>query len=154
MLTEFPANVGCETVPVRVAALPVNAGALFVPCGVKFTVPLVGGFAGHAIVPAGVNDAVLFVPAAVTVCVCVDIALPVKVSAGTVKLLPGETPPIFEKAPVLLPARLPLVVATDAVLFVPAGVPALVPPEVTWEPVKVSAGTVPALPVKAGTFAG
>jgi hypothetical protein len=57
--------------------------------------------------------------------VCVAMALPVKVSAGTVTLDPGAEPPIAVNAPVLDPALEPEVVATVAVLFVPAGVPAL-----------------------------
>jgi hypothetical protein len=61
----FPVQVSAETVP----AFPVNAGAEFVPAGVKLTVPFV---------PAGVKLAVAFVgtpagqatvPAAVSVCV-------------------------------------------------------------------------------------
>jgi len=65
-----------------------------------------------------------------TVCVWVAIAEPVKTSAGTVKLEPGATPPIAVNAPVLDPALLPEVVATVAVEFVPAGVPAEVAPVV------------------------
>ena len=54
------------------------------PAGVNAAVELVGGFTGHATVPAGVKLTVLFVPLAVRVCVCVPSADPVKVSAGTV----------------------------------------------------------------------
>lgn len=106
--------------------------------------------AGVEFVPTGVKLAVEFVPVAVTVCVCVAIADPVKASAGTVKELPGADPPIAENPPLLVPLNEPEVVATLAVPFVPAGVPALVALEVTWLPVKVSAGTVPALPVNTG----
>lgn len=123
----------------------------FVPAGVKLAVAFIGTPAGHATVPAGV-------PAETAEVVS---KLPVNVSAGTEKLLPGEEPPTFENAPVLDPARLPEVVATDAVPFVPVGVTVCV-----WVasalPAKVgtpagqeivSAGTVPALPenVSAGT---
>jgi hypothetical protein len=81
-----PVNVGAATEPVRVAEFPVKLGvdaanvpagttpcvpvkvaAELVPVGVKLVVPLVGGLAGHAIVPAGVNAAVEFVPVAVVV---------------------------------------------------------------------------------------
>ena len=75
--------------------------------------------------PAGVKVVLLFVPAGVSVCVCVAMALPVNVSAGTVKLDPAAAPPMAVNAPVLEPAFEPEVVATEDVLFVPAGVPAL-----------------------------
>jgi hypothetical protein len=65
-----------------------------------------------------------------TVWVWVAIAEPVKVWAGTVKLEPAAVPPMAVNAPVLDPALLPEVVATDAVEFVPAGVPADVAPVV------------------------
>jgi hypothetical protein len=77
------------------------------------------------------NVGVLFVPAAVTVWVCVDSADPVKVCAGTVNGEPGLTPPIVLNAPALEPALLAVAVATDDVLLVPAGVPAEVAPDVT-----------------------
>ena len=57
--------------------------------------------------------------------VCPASADPVNVSAPTVNALPGFTPAIFENAPEEAPARLPDVVATVTVPFVPAGVPAL-----------------------------
>lgn len=95
-----------------VPAVPVKAGAEFVPAGVKLAVAFVGMPAGHAIVPAGV-------PALTALLVSSE---PVNVSAGTVNELPGETPPTFENAPELAPAKLPDVVATVAVPFVPVGV--------------------------------
>ena len=137
-----PVKVSAGTVP----ELPENVGVLFVPDGVMDVVT----------VPIGVKLTVPFVPVAVTVWVCVPIALPVKVGAefvpAGVNELPGETPPILLKAPELVPAKLPdVVVIADPVNvgaeFVPAGVPALVAPLVTWLPVNVSAGTVPAVPV-------
>ncbi len=136
------------------AAVPVKAGTELVPTGVNAAVPFVGTPAGHATVPAGVNAAVPFVPVAVRVWVWVASADPVKVSAGTVNELPGETPPMVENAPALVPALLPVTVATLAVPLVPAGVPALTAEVVAELPVKVCAGTVPLAPVKAGTPAG
>ncbi len=152
-----PVNVSAGTVP----PLPLNvgtpAGQATVPAGVKAAVPFV---------PAGVKLAVPFVPVAVKVCVCVASAEPVNVSAGTINELPGDTPPMVENAPALVPALLPVTVATVTVPFVPAGVPAetaLVVAElpvkvsagtVPAEPVKVSAGTVPALPANVGTPTG
>ena len=69
---------------------------------------------------------------------------PVKVSAGMVNELPGETPPIVLKAPALVPALLPVTVATVAVLLVPLGVPALTAELVTEFPVNVGAELLPA----------
>jgi hypothetical protein len=126
---------------------------------VKLAVELVGTPPGQAIVPAGVKLTVPFVPVGVTVCVCVPIAEPVKVSAGMAML--GE----LEAAAALLSVEktyfVGLVTGTsvdalvmDCAAFVPAGVPALVAEVVSSEPVKVSAGTVPELPAKVGTPPG
>jgi hypothetical protein len=71
-------------------------------------------------------------------------AEPVKVSAGTVMFDPGLDPPIVENAPALVPALLPETVATVAVLFVPAGVPADVAEVVALVPVNVGVEIVPA----------
>lgn len=151
---------------VIVATLPENNGWLTLPFAVKvwLCVPnadpvkdpavSVGTPAGQAFVPAGVKLAVPFVPVAVRVCVCVAKADPVNVSAGTVNELPGETPPIVENAPALVPALLPVTVAIVTVPFVPAGVPALTALVVADEPVNTSAGTVPADPVNPGTPTG
>jgi hypothetical protein len=103
--TAFPVKVGCETVPVRVACVPVNAGAEFVPAGVKLAVP--------------------FVPTGVKVCVCVAMLEPVKVSAGTVRFGAVALQAVVEPVPaaMLVAAQFPLVAVAP---FVPAGVPALV----------------------------
>lgn len=136
-------NAGRKSAPV-----PLNVGAEFVPAGVKLAVPFVGTLAGHATVPAGV-------PALTAEVVSDD---PVNVSAGTVKLDPGEDPPIVLNAPELVPALLPLTVATLAVPFVPVGVtvcvcvPSALPANVGTLAGHeiVSAGTVPAAPVNVG----
>ena len=120
----FPVHVGCVKLPAAMVGTPTGhdtVGCVNVPAAIVGTpaghdtvgcvnVPpaIVGGFAGHEIV-----------------CVWAASAEPVKVSAPTVKELPGETVAIFENAPALVPASEPLVVATLTVPFVPAGVPAL-----------------------------
>lgn len=106
--------------------------ALFVPAGVKLAVPFVGGFAGHAIVPAGVKLTVELLPRGVSVPVAVE---PVSVAADT---------PLEDDVNSL--CVLPEVAS--------ASVPAPSAGTVVAEPVNVSAGTVPDVPVKAGTFAG
>lgn len=89
--------------------------------------------------------------------VCVASALPVKVGVWAIAL---ATPPVvLESAPVvkalIVPAGVPPLVAPVVVVpFVPAGVPPLVALVVAELPVKVWAGTVPALPENVGTPAG
>ena len=131
----------------------------FVPAGVKLTAFSVGTDAGQATLPAGVKLAVALVPAAVTLWLCEPIAVPVNVSAGTVAF-PADvetvSPPIRVAAavPLLLVVNFVPVIGSDAVPFVPAGVPALTAVVLTAEPVNVSPGTVPAVPVNAGTLEG
>ena len=131
----------------------VNAAVPLVPAGAKLAVAFVGTPAGHATVPAGVNAAVAFVPVAVSVCVCVASAEPVKTSAGTVRFGAVAFAAVNDPVPaaMFVAALLPLVVVAA---FVPPGVPALTALDVADDPVKTSAGTVPALPEKVGTPAG
>ena len=120
-----------------------KVGEELVPDGVKLTVPFV---------PAGVKLAVPFVPVAVRVWVCVASAEPVKVCAVTVRLGAVALQAVVEPVPaaILVAAQFPEVAEAP---LVPAGVPALTAEVVALEPVKVWAGTVPAVPVKvsAGT---
>ena len=119
-------------------SVPVTDDVPFVPAGVKAAVEFV---------PAGVNAAVLFVPVAVTVWRCVASWLPVNVSAGTVRFGAVVLHALSEPVPaaIAVDAQLPVVAVAP---FVPAGVPAVTALVFADEHVKVSAGTVPAFPVK------
>lgn len=108
----------------------------------------VGTPAGHEITCAG-PVTVPFVPAGVPALTALVVAeLPVNVSAGTVPALPLNvgTPAGQEIAGALfVPSGV-----TVEVPLVPAGVPPLVALVVAELPVKVSAGTVPGVPLNAG----
>lgn len=141
-----PLNVGVETVPVRVACVPVNVSAGTVPaepvnvCAatvellpVNVGLLFVGTPAGHALLPV-----------AVVVCVCVLRADPVNTGALTV---PAGVLAEAKRATEVLPLAA-FVVSLIAVPvnvgaeFVPAGVPPL------------TAELVTELPVNTGTPAG
>ncbi len=83
--------------------------------------------------------AISFTKVGEIVCVCVPIALPVNISAGTVTVgLAAEAVPakvVKAKVPLLLVVNFVPTLVTAAVPFVPVGVPALVAPLVRLPPV-------------------
>lgn len=169
-----PLNVGTPAGQLK-EAVGTPAGQAIVPTGVKLTVEFV---------PAGVSVCVcvakadpvkvgaLTVPAGVpaltdwlrATAALVVLAVPVALTAVAARLVPvPKVATAIWRVVVVVgiwngnswacpDSALPVNVGAE---FVPAGVPALVA-EVTWfdVPVKVSAGTVPAVPEKVGTPTG
>ncbi len=100
-----------------------------------------------------------FVPAGVSVCVCVLSAEPVNVGAGSVRVFAPRAIVVPARAvgtgvPLLLVVNFVPVAAIDVVAFVPAGVPPLVADVVPCCPEKTGAATEPVsvacVPVKLG----
>ena len=131
-----PVKVGAATVPAGVPPLTASLDPLMEWLWFPMAEPVnvwaptvllepdsVGTPAGHAIVPV-----------AVTVCVWVARALPVNVCAVTVRLGAVALHAVVEPVPaaIFVAAQFPLVALVE---FVPAGVPPVVAPLVTCEPV-------------------